>query len=67
MGIGMVIAAGCPFRLITRIAEGDGTALSAMLGFVAGIVVFAYAMPYMYEFFNNLTFSSDFFITDFFK
>lgn len=66
MGLGMVIAAGCPFRLITRIAEGDGTALSAMLGFVAGIVVFAHAMPYFYDFFNNLSFSTEYFITDLF-
>lgn len=66
MGLGMVIAAGCPFRLITRIAEGDGTALSAMLGFIAGIVVFAHTMPYFYDFFNNLSFSTEYFVTDLF-
>ena len=51
MGLGMAVAAGCPFRLITRTCEGELLAVSALGGFVAGIVLFAYALPTLPTFF----------------
>lgn len=57
MGIGMVLAAGCPFRLITRTAEGDMTALFAIFGFVFGIVIFSRLMPFLQKVFVPLIFT----------
>lgn len=67
MGIGMVIAAGCPFRLITRTGEGDLTALFAIVGFIAGIIIFAQTLPYLKEFFTQYSFSEATFIQDLFN
>jgi uncharacterized membrane protein YedE/YeeE len=66
MGIGMVIAAGCPFRLITRASEGDLTAVFAILGFVLGIVLFAQVLPSIRDFFIHYSFSEATFIQDLF-
>jgi uncharacterized membrane protein YedE/YeeE len=51
MGLGMAIAAGCPFRLITRASEGELLAVTALAGFVVGIIIFAYALPTLHHFF----------------
>jgi len=56
MGLGMVLAAGCPFRLITRTAEGDVSALSAIVGFACGVVVFANTLPWLQKVFTPLTY-----------
>jgi len=52
MGLGMAVAAGCPFRLITRASEGEMLAVTALGGFVVGIILFAYALPSMARFFE---------------
>lgn len=67
MGIGMVIAAGCPFRLITRASEGDLTALFALFGFIFGIIIFAQVLPLLHAFFNQYSFSQVTFIQDILK
>lgn len=51
MGLGMAVAAGCPFRLITRASEGELLAVTALGGFVVGIIFFAYALPSLHQFF----------------
>lgn len=67
MGIGMVIAAGCPFRLITRASEGDLTALFALFGFVLGIILFAQFLPSLHAFFNQYAFPELTFLPDILK
>jgi uncharacterized membrane protein YedE/YeeE len=57
MGIGMSVAAGCPFRLITRASEGELSAVTAIGGFIVGITAFAYALPFLYNFFAPYTFT----------
>ena len=36
--IGCLMFLGCPFRMILRLAGGDGNALLGLVGFVAGIL-----------------------------
>ena len=36
--IGCLMFLGCPFRMILRLAGGDGNALFGLVGFVAGIL-----------------------------
>lgn len=67
MGLGMVLAAGCPFRLITRTSEGDLTALFAIVGFALGGVVFAHALPWLQREFIPLTFTKMIYLYDLVK
>jgi len=67
MGLGMVLAAGCPFRLITRSAEGDLTAWFAILGFIGGIVIFAYLLPTLQCTCGKVIFSKSYYLSDIFK
>lgn len=67
MGLGMVLAAGCPFRLITRTSEGDPTALVAILGFALGGVVFAYSLPLLQKIFMPYTFTKAMYLYDLIK
>ena len=67
MGLGMVLAAGCPFRLITRTAEGDLTALFAIMGFVFGVSVFAHSLPWLQKIFVPMTFNQAIYLFDLMK
>ncbi len=67
MGLGMVLAAGCPFRLITRTSEGDLHAMFAILGFALGGVVFAHALPWLQKTFTPLTFINMIYLYDLLK
>ena len=47
MGFGMALAAGCPFRLIVRIGEGELSGVAAFAGLVLGIIIFAQLLPWL--------------------
>jgi uncharacterized membrane protein YedE/YeeE len=67
MGLGMVLAAGCPFRLITRTSEGDLNAMFAIVGFALGGVVFAHTLPRLQKIFIPLTFTNMIYLSDLLK
>lgn len=67
MGFGMVLAAGCPFRLITRSSEGDLTALFAIAGFALGGVIFAHTLPLLQRIFTPLIFTKEIYLYDLIK
>ena len=56
MGLGMALAAGCPFRLMVRAAEGELSAIGAFAGVVAGIIIFAQMLPWLAHVFAPFTY-----------
>jgi len=67
MGFGMVLAAGCPFRLITRTSEGDLNAMFAIVGFALGGVIFAHTLPWLQKIFTPLIFTKATYLYDLLK
>jgi uncharacterized membrane protein YedE/YeeE len=56
MGFGMAISAGCPFRLMVRLAEGELSAVGAFVGLIAGIIIFAQVLPSLAQIFGPYTY-----------
>lgn len=63
----MVIAAGCPYRLIVRACEGDSGAWAAIVGALIGISIFAQGLPQLNAFFVKYSYPQITYIYQLFK
>lgn len=56
-GFGYALVAGCPLSILRKTGEGQGVYMIAALGFIIGIVIYAFFLQDIFQLFNPYIYS----------